>query len=88
MDLSRCEIKWNCLVGTTELKMVLDELSSVFLFADNAFINNTDTQLDNFYWNLGIGAGINFGTKVGVFGLSVALGKNKTVPFDFNFILF
>ena len=72
------------LVGTTELKMVLDELSSVFLFADNALINNTDTQLDNFYWNLGIGAGINFGTKVGVFGLSVALGKNKTVPFDFT----
>lgn len=29
--------------------MVLDELSSVFLFADNALINNTDTQLDNFY---------------------------------------
>lgn len=72
------------LIATTELKMVLDELGSLFLFADNGFINNSDTKLNNFRWNLGVGAGINFGTKVGVFGLSVAVGKNKEVPFDFQ----
>ncbi len=72
------------LIATTELKMVLDELGSLFLFADNGFINNSDARFNNFRWNIGVGAGINFGTKVGVFGLSVAVGKNKTIPFDFQ----
>lgn len=72
------------LVTTAEVKMVLDELSALFIFADNGFINNSNTRLDQYYWNMGVGAGINFGTKVGVFGLSIAVGKNKTIPFDFQ----
>src|SRR5690606_36825594 len=52
------------LVATTEAKMILDELSAIFIFADNGWINTNNSQLDQFAWNMGIGAGINFGTKV------------------------
>ncbi len=71
------------LIATTEVKMVLDELSALFIFADNGWINSTSAiRLNNYLWNMGIGAGINFGTKIGVFGLSIAVGKNKSTPFD------
>jgi len=72
------------LVATTELKMNLDELSSLFLFADNGWINASNVAIEQFAWQLGVGAGINFATKVGVFGVSVALGKNRNIPFDFQ----
>ncbi|GEM_PF-1218170 len=71
------------LIATTEVKMVLDELSALFVFADNGWINSTSTiRLNNYLWNMGVGAGINFGTKVGVFGLSIAVGKNRSTPFN------
>jgi len=72
------------LVATTEARMILDELSAIFIFADNGWINTNNSRIDQFAWNMGLGAGINFGTKVGVFGLSIAVGKNKTIPFDFQ----
>ena len=72
------------LVATTELKMNLDELSSLFLFTDNGWINASNVAIEQFAWQLGVGAGINFATKVGVFGVSVALGKNRNIPFDFQ----
>jgi hypothetical protein len=42
------------------------------------------SAIDQFVWQMGVGAGINFATKVGVFGVSVALGKNRNIPFDFQ----
>ncbi|MCO6461192.1 MAG: BamA/TamA family outer membrane protein [Saprospiraceae bacterium] len=72
------------LIATNEVKMNLDELSALFVFADNGWINPTDARPENFNWYLGLGAGINFATKVGVFGLSIAVGKNGSQPFDFQ----
>jgi len=43
--------------------------------------SNTNTT-DN--WLLGVGAGMAFETKAGVFGISYALGKSTGTPFDFK----
>jgi hypothetical protein len=40
------------LVATTELKMNLDELSSLFLFTDNGWINASNVAIEQFAWQL------------------------------------
>ncbi|MEL7426310.1 MAG: hypothetical protein AAFN81_25170, partial [Bacteroidota bacterium] len=43
-------------------------------------VENTNTVL----WYQGIGAGITFETRAGLFGLSLAFGKQEGLAFDFG----
>lgn len=70
-------------VLTLEYRFLLSKNSNVYLFADSAYIENKMPQNTVFQRPLGFGAGLNFDTAVGVFGISIALGRDFNNPSDF-----
>jgi outer membrane translocation and assembly module TamA len=71
-------------MATLEYRMMIMRNSYFFLFMDAAYVhrkfNNTVSQDFPF----GFGAGITFGTKIGIFGLTYALGQQKYKSIDFR----
>jgi hemolysin activation/secretion protein len=68
---------------TFEYRFLLDENSNVFLFYDQCFYENSSVN----YYNdhpLGFGGGISFGSKIGVFSITYALGRELANPIDFR----
>lgn len=70
------------LQGTVEPRLLLDDLSAIYIFCDNAWINYNEAKFTNLRWHMALGAGINFGTAVGVFTLNAATGKARGERFD------
>jgi outer membrane translocation and assembly module TamA len=68
---------------TLEYRYFLESNSYFMLFYDQAYIYN---QVQNHYTDfpLGVGAGISFTTKAGLFQLVYAIGKSKDQDFKFN----
>jgi hemolysin activation/secretion protein len=71
-------------IGTLEYRFLLGQNAYFFLFADQAAVDarsagRPDVPLD---YPLGLGAGISFETRAGVFGLSLALGRRDGLPLD------
>lgn len=69
---------------TLEPRIYLDSESFLFLFADQAYVQY---DLDNRKFEdypTGIGAGVSFTTKAGVFNFAYALGRTRQQPFDIN----
>jgi len=71
-------------IGTIEYRFLLEQNSNLFAFFDGAWYENsvegnfiTDTPV-------GVGAGINFSTKPGIFSISYALGSQMGSPFIFK----
>ena len=67
-------------VFTAEYRYLIQRTSYLFLFADFAYIEH---QLpDNFYTDRpkGVGAGLTFQTKAGIFGVSYAVGSERGNP--------
>ena len=69
-------------IGSLEYRFLPNEAFYVNLFTDYAYINNKRNNLNSNL--LSFGAGISFLTKLGIFNLSYAVGKNDNQPFDFN----
>ena len=71
-------------ITTLEYRMMIQRNSYFFVFMDAAYIhrkfNNTIFQDFPF----GFGAGITFETKIGIFGLTYALGQQKDKSVDFR----
>ncbi len=71
-------------IATLEYRMMIQRNSYFFVFMDAAYIhrkfNNTIFQDFPF----GFGAGITFETKIGIFGLTYALGQQKDKSVDFR----
>ena len=68
---------------TVEYRFLLDRNSNVFLFYDQGIYENTAIV----YYNdrpLGFGAGISFSSKIGIFSITYALGKEFANPIDFR----
>ena len=68
---------------TFEYRFLLDENSNVFLFYDQCFYENASLN----YYNdhpLGFGGGISFGSKIGIFSITYALGREFSNPIDFR----
>lgn len=65
--------------GTVEYRFLLDKNSHVFAFYDMTWYEN---NASNYYNDLpyGFGAGFSFSTKLGVFSISYALGKQFNNP--------
>lgn len=71
------------LITTLEYRFIVDRNSNAFLFYDQAFYENTAlTYLKDHPF--GIGAGFSFGTKLGIFTISYALGKQLNNNVDFR----
>jgi outer membrane protein assembly factor BamA len=71
------------LITTLEYRFIVDRNSNAFLFYDQAFYENVALK---YYKDhpFGIGAGFSFGTKLGIFTISYALGKQLNNNLDFR----
>lgn len=66
-------------VFTFEYRYLLDKNSHLFVFFDQGFYENNAVK----YYNdkpFGFGAGVSFGTNLGIFSISYALGKQFSNP--------
>lgn len=71
-------------VLTGEFRLLLGERAFLYAFIDAARLNprsksRSDSAID---YPLGLGAGVNFETRAGIFGLSLALGRRNGLPLD------
>lgn len=75
-------------VFTLEYRLLLAQNSFLFIFGDQAWVNaktaSTPPGKNPDDYPLGIGAGISFETKAGIFGLSLAFGRRTGEPLDFG----
>lgn len=73
------------LVGTAEWRLLIGPNSYMAAFADWGYLENLANQKRIFLRPLGLGAGLNFETKAGIFGISAAVGRrNVGDPVDFK----
>ncbi len=62
-------------VGTAEWRLLLGQNSFLSAFADWGYLENLTLRNRLFLRPLGLGAGLNFETKAGIFGISAAVGR-------------
>jgi outer membrane protein assembly factor BamA len=73
------------LVGTLEYRLLLGDNSFLSVFSDYGYLENITNRVRVFQRPWGIGAGLNFETKAGVFGVSLATGRyDSGLPFDWR----
>ena len=63
------------IVGTLEYRLLLGPNSFLSTFSDLGYLENLAAKTRVFLRPLGLGAGINFETKAGIFGISAAIGR-------------
>ncbi|MEL6863775.1 MAG: BamA/TamA family outer membrane protein [Bacteroidota bacterium] len=73
-------------IFTLEGRILLQEssYSYFYLFGDYGYVEDITTTRRQFNQLLGIGLGMTFQTKAGVFALSLASGTRRNTPFDFR----
>ena len=71
------------LITSLEYRFLLDKKSNAFIFYDQGiYEDNTLTyKIDNPF---GVGAGISFGSRIGIFSISYALGTQLNNPLEFR----
>ncbi len=62
-------------IGTAEFRLLLDQNSYLAVFTDYGYLENETDRIRLFLRPLGVGAGLNFETQAGIFGISVAVGR-------------
>ena len=72
------------LLATAEFRLLLGGNAFLYGFVDAGRVNSRDKARPDLKidYPLGFGAGVNFETRAGVFGLSLALGKSNGIPLD------
>lgn len=68
--------------GNAELRYLIEQNSFLFLFYNQAYMQYKTAQVNYVDYPLGLGAGINFETNLGVLSISYALGKQKNNPLN------
>lgn len=71
-------------IGTLEYRLLVGRNSYLYTFGDVGYIQNFTRTTRTSDTPIGFGAGITFETKVGLFGVSLAVGKQATNPLDFR----
>lgn len=71
-------------LGTLEYRYLIGQNSYFFLFGDMAYVENKTNENDFSSQPIGVGAGMTFETKAGIFGISYALGKVDDAAFEFR----
>ena len=74
----------NYVIGTLEYRLLIGQNSFLFAFGDYGYTENLTADTREYDTPIGVGAGITFETKIGVFAFSLAVGKQKDNPFDFR----
>lgn len=70
-------------VMTGEVRFIPEKNSSIYLFLDRGYYqNNLPNKSEDFPW--GLGFGLSFGTKTGIFTLNYAVGQQKNQKLDFQ----
>jgi outer membrane protein assembly factor BamA len=69
-------------IGTIEYRFLLNMDSYIFVFADGAYYENRAVNRRITDRPIGFGLGISFATKIGIFSLTYALGKQFDNPID------
>jgi len=71
------------LITSLEYRFLLDKNSNAFIFYDQGIYedNTLSYKTDSPF---GVGAGISFGSRIGIFSISYALGKQENNPFEFR----
>jgi len=67
---------------TLEYRLLLGENSYLSAFSDYGFVRNKMLSEDPWDNPFGIGAGLNFETRAGIFGISTAVGKTRNTSFN------
>ena len=71
-------------VFTIEYRILFNQNSNMFLFTDLSYIEKNTATGGFSDRPLGVGVGMNLETKIGIFGISYAIGKQKNSVFDFG----
>ena len=71
-------------VGTLEYRLIIGQNSYLYAFGDAGYIQNFTQVVRISDTPIGFGAGITFETKVGLFGVTLAVGKQGANPLDFR----
>ncbi|MCO6488330.1 MAG: BamA/TamA family outer membrane protein [Phaeodactylibacter sp.] len=71
-------------VATLEYRLLIGQNSYLYLFGDYAYVEDKTTTRNVTDQPNGFGAGITFETGVGLFGVSLAYGKQLDNPIDFS----
>jgi outer membrane protein assembly factor BamA len=69
-------------VGTLEFRYLIAQNSFLFSFLDGGWAKNTVPQYAQNSIYLGLGLGLAFETKAGIFNISYAVGKQGSNPFE------
>lgn len=67
-----------------EMRYMLGSKDYLSVFSDAAYTEKKEATAINANWHLGLGTGINFQTKAGIFSLFLAVGKSNRDNFDFR----
>lgn len=65
-------------VATAEWRLLIGKNSFLAAFSDWGYIENITQRTRVFLRPIGLGAGLNFETKAGIFGINVAVGRRDT----------
>ena len=71
-------------IATLEYRLLIGQNSYLYTFLDYARVDNKTTVVDTVDYPYGFGAGLTFETRVGLFGVSLAYGKQLDNPLDFS----
>jgi outer membrane protein assembly factor BamA len=71
-------------IGTVEYRLLVGRNSYFYTFGDFGFVQNFTQKLRIQDTPLGFGAGMTFETRVGLFGVTLALGRQLSNPIDFR----
>ena len=69
-------------VGTLEYRLLIGRNSYLYTFLDMGYVADVSRTTRQFDTPLGFGAGISFETKVGLFGFTLATGRENSNPID------
>lgn len=71
-------------LSTLEYRLLIGQNSYLYAFGDLAYVEDVTPVKDITDWPYGFGAGITFETSAGLFGVSLAYGKQLDNPIDFS----
>ncbi len=71
-------------IATLEYRLLIGQNSYLYAFGDYAYVEDRTNIKDVVDYPYGFGAGITFETGVGLFGVSLAYGKQLDNPIDFS----
>lgn len=69
-------------VNTLEYRLLLSRGSFFSVFSDVGYLENKKSNQENLL--IGVGTGLDLSTKAGIFTIDMAVGRDRTTPFDFS----